>query len=127
MTKNLKDIAEENYQKYGIKVEEVEPFRRRTEFKIVRGLFQEVFSRDEDSFFWVEPLFIDICPKGDGKVPLRLRLQYTDNSEIFNRNYFNISSKHLEIYNRKYLNKAKDFINEYKKLFSGEIFLIEKF
>ncbi len=124
---DLEKINEENYSKYGIKVEELKLVKQSEKFKNLRELFLKFFSTNEDSFFWAEPLFIDACLNNDGKVSLNLKLCHADKYKIFDDDYYDISSKHLEIYDKKYLEIAEKFKREYKNLFNEEIYLINKF
>jgi hypothetical protein len=48
---DLEGIKGEDLIKYGVKVEEAELAKKSTKFKILKGLFQEVFISNGDSFF----------------------------------------------------------------------------
>jgi hypothetical protein len=113
---DLEGIKGEDLIKYGVKVEESGLAKKSTKFKILKGLFQEVFISNGDSFFCVEPLFMDVCSNKGKKVSLRLSLCSMDNSKIFDKDYFDSSSKHLEIYSEKYLGIADRFKKEYEKI-----------
>jgi hypothetical protein len=124
---NLEGIRGNDLSKYGIEVEEVGFTKKSTKFKILKGLFQEIFSVNEDSFFCVEPLFMDVCSNKGKKVSLRLRLCSMDNSKIFDKDYFDNSSKRLEIYSKKYFGVAETFKREYEKRFKNKIKLDYRF
>jgi hypothetical protein len=71
--------------------------------------------------------FRDFHLAGNENIYFRLKLCNADNSKIFDKDYFDSSSKHLEIYKEKYLDVADTFKREYENMFNEELYLDKKF